>query len=328
MGYPAGIGPEVIIKSLASPKIRRLANFLIIGDRSVFEKALLLSKVKLSYRVVLEEKHIDFKNNNIFLFDLDLIRNKNIKFGEISKAYGKASIEYLAKAMGLIKKQCVDLLITAPIHKYAAELAGFKYSGHTDYLARKTNTTQYAMMLAGGVFKVILATAHIPITKVSKSLSINKVADKIFITNLYLRKYFNITKPKIAVCGLNPHAGEDGTLGYEDKDIILPAIKRAVKKGINAIGPLVSDAVFYDIYRGSYDAVVCMYHDQGLIPLKMIARDRAINVTLGLPFIRISPAHGTALDISKRFIADPTSMKEAITTAIQIFKNKKTLLKC
>ena len=230
MGYPAGIGPEVIIKSLASPKIRRLANFLIIGDRNVFEKALLLSKVKLSYRVVLEEKHIDFKNNNIFLFDLNLIHNKNIKFGKTSKAYGKASIEYLAKAMGLIKKQCVDLLITAPIHKYAAELAGFKYSGHTDYLAKKANTTQYAMMLAGGVFKVILATAHIPITKVSKSLSINKVADKIFITNLYLRKYFNITKPKIAVCGLNPHAGEDGTLGKEDKDIILPAIKRAVKK--------------------------------------------------------------------------------------------------
>lgn len=314
MGYPAGIGPEIISKALASPEISRLANFLIIGDSSAF---------KSNYKAIRRGPEIDFSKEKILLFDLKNILHKKVHFGIISAAYGRASIEYISKAVSIIKKKKADLLVTAPIHKHAAQLSGFKYPGHTEYLAHLTNTKNYAMMLTGGPLKVILATTHLPIKAVSKKLKKKRIIDILTLADRSLRSNFKIKNPKITVCGLNPHAGEGGLLGDEEKNIITPAIDQAKKKKINATGPYPADAVFYDLYKGAFDAAICMYHDQGLVALKMIARDTSVNITLGLPIIRTSPGHGTALNIAGKNKASCDSMKEAIKTAVLMYKNKK-----
>ncbi|MFC1807909.1 4-hydroxythreonine-4-phosphate dehydrogenase PdxA [Candidatus Omnitrophota bacterium] len=321
MGYPAGIGPETIIKALASPKVRRLAFFLIIGDGSVFSKAAKLAKINLRYRVINTEEDINFSKSNILFFDMANLSKKNFKFSKFSANYGKASIDYISKAVSFLKKKMADILITGPIHKHAAQLSGFSFPGHTEYLASLTGTKDYAMMLTGGPLRVILATTHMPIKDVSKRLKKDRITKIISIANRAL-KSFGFKRPRIAVCGLNPHAGDGGLLGREDDAIIAPAIAAARRKGVKAKGPLAADAVFYDIMKGRFDAVVCMYHDQGLVALKMIARDTAVNVTLGLPFVRTSPGHGTALDIAGKGIADSDSMKEAILTAVSLFKRR------
>ena len=318
MGYPAGIGPEVISDSLASPVIRGLANFLIIGDKLVFKKALKLTRKRLNYRIIERDSDIDFSVSNILFFDLSNISGNSFSFGKVSSAYGKASISYINKAVSLIQAKRADLLITGPIHKHAAELSGFKYPGHTEYLASLTKTKKYAMMLAAGPLKVILATAHIPIKDVSRRLRSKEITDKLLLADHYLKYHYKIRRPKIAVCGLNPHAGEDGLIGDEEKRIIAPAIGLAKRKGLNINGPLPADGLFYDLLKGSYDAAFCMYHDQGLVALKMIGRNRSVNITLGLPFIRTSPGHGTALNIAGKGKADSGSMKQAIREAVKI----------
>lgn len=320
MGYPAGIGPEIIAKTLASPRIRKLANFLIIGEESVFKKALSLSAKNLRYRPIDRERNISFCRDDILFLDLKNIPEKKLVFGAVSNLYGKASIDYIDKAVSIIKQRKADILVTAPIHKQAAGLSGFRYTGHTEYLAHLTSTKDYAMMLIGGPLKVILATTHLSIKEVARKLKEERIFDILILAEKSLRNNFKIKRPRIAVCGLNPHAGEGGLLGSEEKRIITPAIEKARKRSIDCIGPVAADALFYHLRKGSYDAAVCMYHDQGLVALKMLARDKSVNITLGLPFIRTSPGHGTALDIANKFIASPESMKEAVKTAVMMFK--------
>jgi len=318
MGYPAGIGPEIISESLASQSIGRLANFLIIGDEPVFKKALKLTKKRLNYHVIERDSDIDFSVNSILFFSLSNVSGNSFSFGKVSPAYGRASISYINKAVSLIQAKKRGLLITGPIHKHAAQLSGFKYSGHTEYLAYLTKTKNYAMMLTAGPLKVILATTHIPIKDVSRRLQSNEIVDKLLLTDYFLSRYYRIRKSRIAVCGLNPHAGDSGLIGDEEKRIIAPAIKLAKAKGLNIDGPLAADGLFHDLLKGGYDAVLCMYHDQGLVALKMIGRNRSVNITMGLPFIRTSPGHGTALNIAGKGKADPGSMKQAIREAVKI----------
>lgn len=320
MGYPAGIGPEIIVKSLASSTIRGLANFLIIGDEFVFKRAQRLCKKRFKYSLIKQASETDFRKSNILFLDLRNVSYHRFCFGRLCPPYGKASIEYIKEAVFLIKSKKADIVVTAPIHKHAAELSGFRYSGHTEYLAHLTDTKGYAMMLMGGPLKVVLVTTHLPIKEVSPKLKKQRIVNILGLTDRSLKQYFGISRPRIAVCGLNPHAGEAGTLGDEDERIIRPAVERARKKRIDAYGPLAADAVFYELYKGGYDCAVCMYHDQGLVALKMIARDKSVNVTLGLPFIRTSPGHGTALDIAAKGIASSQSMEEAIKTAVGMFK--------
>jgi 4-hydroxythreonine-4-phosphate dehydrogenase len=320
MGYPAGIGPQVIVKALADQRIKRLASFLIIGDGFVFNKAISLVKQDIKHKVINSPHQIVFSESNALLYDLNNITQKKFRFGIVSKEYGGSSIEYIEKAIEIIKEKRADLLITAPIHKYAAQLSGFKYPGHTEFLAHLTGAEDYAMMLMGGPLKIILATTHLPLKKISANLKKKDIVDKLILTNRSLKRYFRLSKPKIAVCGLNPHAGEEGSLGDEEIKIISPAIKEAKESGVNSIGPLAADGLFYYLYRGDYDACLCMYHDQGLVALKMIARDASVNVTLGLPFIRTSPCHGTALEIAATPNAHAESMKEAIRAAVLMFR--------
>ena len=321
MGYPAGIGPEVISKALASSAIRRLAFFLIIGNENIFKRACRKNKKNIAYKKIEDESQINFSKNNILFFDVSEKRKLKFSQGEISGVLGGESIHYIEKAVKLIESGKADILITAPIDKCAAGLAGFKYKGHTEFLACLTNTKKYAMMLASDKLKVFLVTTHVPVKDISKSLRTQDISDKLVLANLYLKRYFKTRKPLIAVCGLNPHAGDNGLIGDEERKIILPAIKDAGRKGVNAKGPLAADGVFFDLMSGAYDAVLCMYHDQGLVALKMTGRDSAVNITLGLPFIRTSPGHGTALDIAGKGTANPDSMKQAIKTAVDMYLN-------
>ena len=270
-GDPSGIGPEVIVKALASPGVRRLANFFVIG-------------------------------------------------GKKYKSSGRASMEYLKTALAILRKKKNAGLVTGPISKEAINRAGFHYDGHTEFLAKETNSAKVAMMLIGGPLRVTLVTRHIPLKDVHKKISQKKIIDAIELTHDFLAGYLNKRFPKIAVASLNPHAGEGGIFGDEEKKIISPAVTKAKMRYKNVYGPVAPDAVFYDAYKGRVDAVICMYHDQGLIPLKMIARDTGVNVTLGLPFVRTSPDHGTAFDIAGKGKANPSSMIEAIKMAARLIK--------
>jgi len=280
VGDPAGIGPEIVLKAIARQKKWRVS-FLVVGDLQGANHGALGSH----------------KPNAVC---------------------GKIAIENIKIAVDLIKNGKADALVTAPISKEAINLAGFKWPGHTEYLAHLTGAKKFAMMLAGGSLRVVLATRHIALKDVAKSLKTQEIYDAIILTADYLKKHFKIKDPKIAVCALNPHAGEAGLFSDEEKRIIMPAIEKASRNVKNIIGPLPADSLFYNACKGKYDAEIVMYHDQGLVPLKMIARNSAVNITLGLPFVRTSPAHGTAFDIAGKGIADPSSMIEAIKLAVNL----------
>ncbi|MFH1655901.1 MAG: 4-hydroxythreonine-4-phosphate dehydrogenase PdxA [Candidatus Omnitrophota bacterium] len=306
IGDPSGIGPEVVIKALNSPGINLLANFLVIGDRFAFLKS---SKKKLP--------------ENVHVLDLANVNHKGFSFGKIKPEYGSASMEYINFALGLLKKRIIDGLVTAPISKESVNLAGYKITGHTEYLAKKTNTKKFEMMLLAKNLRTVVVTRHIQLKDVSKKLNSNEIYQTILLTYDALKKIFQIRRPRIGVVALNPHLGEDGILGKEEIRKIIPAIKKAKKKYSTIYGPIASDVVFHDCIKGKFDAVVAMYHDQALIPLKTLFPNHAVNLTVGLPFVRTSPCHGTGFDIAGKNNADPTSMIEAIKLACKLSRNIK-----
>lgn len=303
MGDPSGIGPEVTLKALASPKISGFANFFVIGDGFVMKKTSSRLGIKLDSGLI----------------DLHNVEPSGFSYGKNDPAFGKASVEYIDKALELLKGGIADALVTAPINKksvISSGLAGFE--GHTEYLALKTKSKKFAMMFVGSKLKVILVTRHVALGKVGRRLSESAIDDTIALGRQYLRKYFKIASPKMGVCGLNPHAGESGSYGDEETLVIGPAVKKANRRFKNISGPLPADVAFYDALKERYDCVVAMYHDQGLIPFKMLHFKDGVNMTLGLPFVRTSPDHGTAFNISGKGIADPTSMIEAIKLACSL----------
>ncbi len=317
MGDPAGIGPEIVMKAFTRHRDWR-ASFLVIGDAFVMnETAKTLGyRKKIGTATIFSSTEKAVKNGRCpYLIDLKNVDRKNFRFGQTDASCGKAAIEYINKAVDLIKVGAADALVTAPISKEAINLAGFNWPGHTEYLAYLSDTKRFCMMLAGGPLRVVLATRHIALKDICKRLNSKEIYEAIALTYDLLKKQFRIKDPKIAVSALNPHAGEGGLFSDEEKRVILPAIKKAAGASIKVIGPLAADSLFYHAYRGAFDAEIVMYHDQGLIPLKMIARDSAVNITLGLPFVRTSPAHGTAFDIAGKNKANPSSMIEAIRMA-------------
>lgn len=339
MGDPSGVGPEVILKALDNPKIKRLAHFLVVGDAFVLEKAAatVLSGRKKRSRSR-KEKSLTLSMNQIegvralhkelrgpggrlgikdrepgfLLVDMQNVKRKTFGFGKLRPSYGAAAIEYITKAVELIEAGLADGLVTAPINKEAIARAGLKWEGHTEYLAHLTKQRNFAMMLIGGPLRVVPVTRHLSLKKVATALNSQEIYTAIKLTHQTLRSYFKIKNPRIGVCSLNPHGGEGGIFGDEEARIIRPAVERAGRQMRYIFGPLPADALFYLAYKGNFDAVIVMYHDQGLIPLKMVARDLGANVTLGLPFFRTSPSHGTGFDIAGKGIANPASMIEAI----------------
>ena len=303
MGDPSGIGPEVTLKALASPKIKGLANFLVIGASSVLERAARDTGCEKFAHVL----------------DMANVPAKNFAYGRSSAAFGRAAIRYVDMALELIAAGEAGALVTAPVNKSSIQKSGIPdFRGHTEYLAGSFKIKNFAMMFVGKDLKVTLVSRHIPLRCVPEILNPGMIYNAISLTHKYLREYFRIRSPRIAVCGLNPHAGEGGAFGDEEKKIICPAIKKASNLFGNIYGPIPADAAFHDALRKKYDAVIAMYHDQALAPFKMLYFDSGVNLTLGLPFIRTSPDHGTAFNIAGKGIANPASMIEAIRLACRL----------
>ena len=307
IGDPAGIGPAITLKAVN--QLKRLADFVVIGDRYV------LNQVP-GFRLPV---------SGFRLIDLDNVSHKNFAFGKIKAEHGRASIEYLDQALELLDNGEIDCLVTAPISKEAINLAGFNYAGHSEYFLKQTGVAEVVMMLLNDKLRFSLVTRHIPLKEASADLNKTKLYKHILLTYKSLREVFGIKKPRLVVCGLNPHASDNGLIGNEENTIIKPALKK-IKRSMNAdiAGPLSSDVAILRAYRGEYDCVVAMYHDQALIPLKLTGPASGVNLTLGLPFIRTSPLHGTAFDIAgKPRLADPSSLIAAIKLAIKCASNLK-----
>lgn len=303
MGDPSGIGPEVTVKTLASPGISGLANFLVIGDRGVMERAVRRTGVKFKARIM----------------DMGNVPPSGFSYGKVSAPYGKAAIEYLDRAVDIIRSGAADCLVTAPVNKASIRAAGFRgFQGHTEYLAARTATKECAMMFVGERLKVTLVTRHIALKNVARSITPDSIFRTIRITHKYIKRYFGIRNPKIGVAGLNPHAGELGAFGAEEIRTIAPAVRRAASRLGGVSGPYPPDALFHDALSGRFDAVIAMYHDQGLIPFKLLYFMDGVNLTLGLPFVRTSPDHGTAFDIAGKGIADASSMIAAVRLACRL----------
>ena len=319
MGDPAGIGPEVILRAFSqSSEVRDFCIPVVIGDRVVMEEAVRLTGLSVRLNILRTPEEVKAAPGTIDMIDLALLNLFEKKMPTAEG--GRASAAYIRKAVELAVNKQVDAIVTAPISKEALKMAGLNWPGHTEMIAELTGTKDYAMMLAGGPLRVILVTIHTSLRNVPGLVTKENVLKTIRLAKKAC-SMLGISYPRIAVAGLNPHAGEAGIFGDEETREIVPAIEAAGLEGIPATGPFPPDTVFIKAYKGEVDIVVCMYHDQGLIPLKMIAFDKGANVTIGLPIIRTSPDHGTAYDIAwsdktgKGGKADPSSMIEALKLA-------------
>ncbi len=314
MGDAAGIGPEVVLKALTSSGISNLCLPLIIGDHRVFREILPPLGLDLPVHVYRDVSQVRWGRKGLHILQIGDAPETLPVPGRIDTGWARAAMAAVAAGVKMVQREERAALVTAPINKEGIHRAGYTFQGHTDYLASLTGTRDYAMMLVGGDIRVVLVTVHIPLRDVSRSLKKDEIIRKIFLAHEAMIR-FRVPEPKIAVAGLNPHGGEGGGFGDEEARVIAPAVAAARGAGLAVAGPLPPDTLFYKMARGEYDVAVVMYHDQGLIPLKMAAFDRGVNITLGLPFIRTSPDHGTAYDIAGRGIADPSSMIEAVKTA-------------
>ncbi len=321
MGDPSGIGPIILLKAIDS--LKGLFDFVVIGDKGV------LNNTKYSIpppaRLASRAKRAGEAGNTQYykLIDLKNINYKAFSFGKIKPEYGRASIQYLDKALELIKNGEIDCIVTCPISKEAVNSAGFRYSGHTEYLSARTNTKDFVMMLLNREIKISLISRHIPLKKVPAFINEERIFSTAMLTYNSLRNLFSVKNPRIAVCGLNPHASDNGLIGDEENKVIIPALKR-LKAGIKCIdGPLSADVAIAKTRGKQYDCAIAMYHDQALIPLKVLGNTKGVNITLGLPFIRTSPLHGTAFDLAKTGLnlANPDSLIEAIKLAAQCTSN-------
>ncbi len=311
MGDPSGIGPEIIVKGLTTPS--SACRIVVIGDAAWLQQHASQWAPHLSIHPIKDLNETRREPGVLEVLDLQNVP-ENLKMGYASAEGGKAAVEYIRKAVDLATAHRVHAITTGPINKEAIHLAGFKYPGHTEMLADFTHTPEVALMLAGGSLRVVLTTTHVPLSDVKDLLTRDRILKAIRLTHQWLTQV-GIEHPNLAVTGLNPHSGDGGIFGDEESNIIIPAIVAAQKENIEVSGPFSADALFGRIHEASYDAVITMYHDQGMIPIKMASMDRAVNITLGLPIIRTSVDHGTAFDIAGRGIAKPDSLLEALKIA-------------
>ena len=322
MGEPAGIGPEVVVKSIITPEVRKTSVPIVFGSSKIIRHAAKRFAKRFKVEEIIDFEGIDNKPNIIWVFPCSDLDYKNIKPGIVTKISGHAAAHSVFTAANVALSGDTDAIVTAPLTKKGLLMAGYDFKGHTDFLAFISGTKKYAMIFVSEKLKVVLVTTHIPLSQVSKTITFHKVREKIELADQMLKKIFSIRKPKIGVCGLNPHAGEEGILGQEEKRVILPAVRSACKKGIKAYGPLPSDSIFSPAVKRNFDCIVAMYHDQGIIPFKASGIGNAVNLTWGLPFIRTSPDHGTAFDIAWKGKADSKGMINAILLAAKLSRKK------
>jgi 4-hydroxythreonine-4-phosphate dehydrogenase len=322
MGDPTGIGPEIIVKALSMEEPFQDCRPIVFGDHDVLLKTIKMQG--LSTRVETFEKIPEegYLPKKIFLSPLSHLKASSLQFGKPDRACGVAMVKYIEEAVEWVSSGKVDAITTCPINKEAMNAAGYYFPGHTELLAHLVGVSSVAMMFLGTRWKVVLVTTHLPLREVSKAITRSRVLSTIRMADEGLKKYFKIAHPKIAVLGLNPHSGEEGLLGEEEKMEIIPAIREARSQAVEVEGPFPADS-FFDLSGHSvFDAVISMYHDQGLIPIKMFDFKEAVNFTLGLPFVRTSVGHGTAYDIAGRGLADPTNLVKAMSIASKLSKQK------
>jgi 4-hydroxythreonine-4-phosphate dehydrogenase len=335
MGDPGGIGPEVIAKSLADFKGADHFRYVLIGVRSAFDLLKKCLQLKLPLHPIDRVDSRLLERDGINFLDISkeasvLLRNSKavkdllsgdpetdavFEIGKISAVNASMALAAVQVGGHLASMGSVEALVTAPINKTSIRLLDPHFSGHTEFLASLARVNKFAMMFVSDRLRVTLVTIHVPIREVSHLITEKSVLEKIRLTNYYLKTYFNISEPKLAVCALNPHGREAGA---DDEVRIEAAVQCARAEKICVVGPLSADQLFYEAYEGRFDALISMYHDQGLAPFKMISFRSGVNTTIGLPYIRTSPDHGTAFDIAYQGKADPSSMKAALDLAKQL----------
>ncbi len=302
-----GIGPEIVLKSVNDPSVKRICSPVLVGPIEVFEfYARRLKKLSFPFPIV----------------ESSILSASHIRPGVVSARSGKAAAKAIEAAVDLANVGIVQAIVTAPISKHALHKAGVHFPGHTEMLQHLTRAKDVAMVLVSSTMRVGLVTIHVPLKQVSSLLTRSLLRQKVELIHKALVQDWRIAKPRIAILALNPHAGENGDIGTEEQRIIAPFVAGS---NMNLKGPFPADAFFARYKPTDYDAVIAMYHDQGLIPLKMSARGRAVNVSAGLPIVRTSPDHGTAFDIAGKGIADPGSMIEAIKLAVTIARNRQAI---
>jgi 4-phospho-D-threonate 3-dehydrogenase / 4-phospho-D-erythronate 3-dehydrogenase len=302
MGDPAGIGPEIILKALADPAVAALARWIVVGDGRVLEMA--------EQFTGLRRGESDLRNTNT-LGDLD-----GFAFGRMDARCGAAAVEYVRVATELCLSGAADAMVTAPLNKEAVTISGQPFSGHTEYIAGLCGATESRMLLASERLCTVHVSTHVAL-RTACDLNTGRISRTIELGYEAMR-LLGFERPRIAVCGLNPHAGEHGLFGPEDQSLIAPAVEAARAKGIECSGPHAGDTIFLQASRGAYDLVVAMYHDQGHIPMKLIDFEGTVNVSLGIPIIRTSVDHGTAFDIAGKNQGDARSMKQAMRMAVKM----------
>lgn len=332
MGDPASIGPEVTIKAVAMDAIRHICKPIVVGDANVLQKAIEMTGLDLRINKIKEVKEAKFENGKIDVIDMHNVDIKHYKMGAVSVEYGNAAFENVVKVIDLAMKGEIDATVTGPIHKESINLAGHKFSGHTEIYAHYTHTKKYAMLLVEEDLRVIHVSTHVSLREACDLVKKERIMETIELLDEACRR-IGIEKPRIGVAGLNPHSSDGGLFGDEEEKEIIPAINEAIEKGYNVEGPIPSDTLFPKAIGGVYDGCVVMYHDQGHIPFKVVGFNwdkkaknmksvRGVNITLGLPIIRTSVDHGTAMEIAGKNIASKDAMVLAIEYAVKLNKTK------
>jgi len=296
-GDPAGIGPEIVAAAMKDPKVLACCDPIVIGDPVAFARHLRpLPKVEMVPVPGLK---------------------KDFPLGQPSPEAGRSALESLRLAVGLIGSRQAQAMVTAPVSKESLHLAAAGVPGHTEWLAQETRTASVAMLMVAGQMRALLLTRHVPISQVSRRLTSRVIQEAAVLAHAFIKNSLGKSRPRIAACGLNPHAGDGGLLGMEEKKVYEPALSALRKRGILIIGPRPADTVFREMAEKRYDLALAAYHDQGMIPLKLHAPRQLVNITLGLPFVRTSPGHGTAYDIAGKGEADAAPLIEAIRLAAE-----------
>ena len=316
MGDPAGIGPEVVLKAVAEEEIQRVCIPIIIGDAQLLAHTARTLDLQSGYDIVRSGEPIPELLSEPIIFHLDNI-NGVIEPGVESGAAGKAAGGYIEAAVELCAAGSVDAIATAPINKRSLFLGGYSFPGHTEFLAHLTGSEEYAMAFVAANLRIVLISTHVPLAEAIRLVERDRIVRTINLTNRELKRW-GIERPRLAMAALNPHGAEGGLFGMEETSEIAPAIEVCRDSDINVAGPYSADTVFLRASRGEFDAVIACYHDQAMIPVKCLSFGEAVNVTLGLPFIRTSVDHGTAFDIAGKGVAEHSSMSAAIKLAAEL----------
>lgn len=312
MGDAAGIGPEIVVKAYAQGLN---APCVVYGDAGALRRAVSMLGARLNVVEIPDVSHARGLPSELEVIRCSPALPADLPIGKVSAAAGQGAFDYVIAAIDDAKAARIRAIVTAPLNKKSMHEAGIDYPGHTEILAEQSNTQDFAMMLANDELRVLLVTIHIPLAAVTSSITVQAEVNAMRLADRACRQ-MGIAHPRVAVAGLNPHAGEGGKFGREDIDIIEPAIALARHEGIDASGPWPGDTIFMRARRGEFDIVVAQYHDQGLIPVKYLGVDHGVNVTVGLPFVRTSVDHGTAFDIAWKGVADQASLIAAFDLAL------------